>query len=168
MKKCKKCGLVKKFTEFYKHKETTDGFYGACKKCRNAHNAKWQNRNKDKVKISRKKYYTKNKENFILYINKHNKSKDFGLYSIFWSMQRRCKYPSQKNYKYYGGKGITVEWKSYQEFKRDMFTPYRKHLKKYGRRQTTIDRIDSDKNYCKDNCRWATYKIQANNKKVVI
>jgi len=85
---------------------------------------------------------------------------DFGLYKTFKKMKERCHSKSDKSYRFYGAKGIVVEWKTYQSFKKDMFKSYLKHLDKHGRIDTTIDRINPTKNYCKKNCRWATRKQQ--------
>lgn len=49
-----------------------------------------------------------------------------------------------------------------------MYESYLEHVKKHGERNTTIDRIDSDGNYSKSNCRWATYKEQGRNQKTAL
>lgn len=77
------------------------------------------------------------------------------LFNTYRNMVRRCTVPTFDSYEWYGGRGIQVEWKSAAEFIRDMEESYKPGLQ--------IDRIDSNGNYCKSNCRWATPKQQANN-----
>lgn len=72
-------------------------------------------------------------------------------------MLRRCNDPKHTSYSNYGGKGIEVcdEWKSFERFLDDM-----------GQRPEgkTLDRIENDKVYSKDNCRWMSMHEQANNR----
>lgn len=85
------------------------------------------------------------------------------FYKTYENMKARCNDKTRRNYKNYGGKGIIVEWKSFIEFKNDMYPSYLQHLKRHGIKQTSIDRIDNARNYSKENCRWATRKTQSKN-----
>lgn len=82
-------------------------------------------------------------------------------YSVWEGMIQRCHNPRSKYYSYYGGSGVEVDpsWRGKGGFK--VF------LQDVGRRpeNTTLDRIDSSGNYCKDNCRWATQDVQSANKR---
>ena len=74
------------------------------------------------------------------------------------SMKARCTNPNNAEYHRYGGRGITVcpEWfNSFSTFYEDM------GAKPEG---LSLDRIDNNRNYCKENCRWATTRQQLNNK----
>lgn len=78
-------------------------------------------------------------------------------YGVWQAMRQRCSNPKTKYYEYYGGRGIKVcdEWNhSFKTFITDM-----------GRRPkgTSLDRIDVNGNYCKENCRWSEKIQQANN-----
>lgn len=89
---------------------------------------------------------------------------DTRFYKIYKWLKSRCNWKYNIAYKEYWGRWIRCEWKSFEEFKDDMYESYIEHIQKYWEKQTTIDRVDVNWNYCKENCRRATNEEQANNK----
>ena len=86
---------------------------------------------------------------------KHGKYKT-RLYKTWQNMKSRCNNPKASKYRFYGGKGIKV----CQEWAEDFQKFYDWSIKNGYKDDLTIDRIDSDKDYCPENCKWATYKEQ--------
>ena len=86
------------------------------------------------------------------------------LRSIYNGMRLRCYNENSINYKYYGGKGVTIcdEWLlSFENFfDWAINNGYNENL--------TIDRIDSEKEYSPDNCKWSTKKEQAYNRSMSV
>lgn len=84
------------------------------------------------------------------------------FYHIWSSMKARLKCDLS-----YGHVNLSLEWEWYENFKKDMHKEYLNHCFLYGEKNTTIDRINNNKGYSKNNCRWATYKVQNRNRNVV-
>ena len=78
---------------------------------------------------------------------------DSRLYGIWSTMKRRCDNPKVESYRLYGGRGISVctEWERFEPFRDwSLLNGYKDGL--------SIDRIDNDKGYSPDNCKWSTAK----------
>jgi len=91
----------------------------------------------------------------------HNETKT-PLYRVWRSMKHRCNNTQSKQYLSYGGRGITVcnRWEmSFLDFKKDMGDVPD---------NCSLDRIDNDRGYEPVNCRWATRKMQQQNRRCVV
>lgn len=82
------------------------------------------------------------------------------IYTIWSNMNTRCNNRSVKAYKNYGGRGITVceEWHRFEPF-------YKWAVSSGYDNSLFLDRIDNDKGYSPENCRWVNAYVQGNNKR---
>ena len=88
-------------------------------------------------------------------ITKHSKSNS-KIYNVWARMIQRCSNPRNSAYPNYGGRGITVipEWLDFSTFYKDMGDPPP---------NMTLDRINNDLDYSKENCKWSTHQQQQQN-----
>lgn len=82
---------------------------------------------------------------------------------IYQWMKCRCENKNTPNYIEYWWRWIKCMWNSLQEFYNDMHESYIQHVKIYWESNTSLDRIDNNWNYCKENCKRYTRREQANN-----
>lgn len=91
------------------------------------------------------------------------------LYKVYYNMKNRCLNANSQDYKYYGGRGITIcnEWlKDYVAFRQWAYSSGYDKDAEHGK--CTLDRIDVNGNYEPNNCRWVDMATQCRNRRNVI
>lgn len=105
------------------------------------------------------------KKSILPEINKTHGGTHERLYRIWSSMKTRCFNPHSRGYKWYGARGITVckEWIDFANFRSwAKLNGYDESAEKWD---CTLDRIDVNKGYSPDNCRFVEMKKQQNNRR---
>ena len=126
---------------------------GWCRK----HYLRWYKHDDVNHKFSRKENSKKGQESHLFIHGFHNHPS----YSSWWHMIDRCMNLLSKNYKNWGGRGITVceRWKDINNFISDMGE------KPFG---FSIERIDVNGNYTPENCIWIENKLQSRNRRCLV
>lgn len=100
-------------------------------------------------------------ENRVKATKTHGRSKNDPTYTSWLAMKARCSNPKLEEYPHYGGRGIRVE-------DEEWLSCFEKFLEDMGERPTgtTLDRVDVNKGYYKENCRWTTQDVQTYNQRM--
>ena len=86
------------------------------------------------------------------------------LYKIWRGIMNRIYNQNDTKYPSYGGRGLTCDYNTFEEFLNELGQSYYDHVSKYGEIDTSIDRINNNFGYIRGNVRWATKREQSQNR----
>ena len=93
--------------------------------------------------------------------------KNRNFYKIWHNTVSKCTNPSHRNYNFYHNLGIQESWLDFDNFQNDMYEEYLEYVNTYGD-IPSLDRINNNVGYFKENCHWIPLSRQARNKKETI
>jgi len=168
-KRCPKCKQIKPLSEFNKSKNRKDELQVYCKQCRKQYRQAHKAQRKQYYQAHKAEntqrcfqYYRNHKVEILQYKNQYYKTIEGYIRCLWTNMLQRCNNPKHPKYKWYGGRGIKVNFLSFEDF-----YDYVINVLKAEPRGLTIDRIDNDGHYEQGNIRFITQEENNKNRGMI-